>query len=120
MRTEALTGAAEGALGALIPSIGLTAKAETLGAGVGKITLGASLDATNFLKGAAAVAADAVVDTGLQKLTHYNVNGHEMFKPTGVEMFGIGIATAAPLDIRMKAAVIGLSWLAGRVQNRFE
>jgi hypothetical protein len=55
-----------------------------------------------------------------QKLTDHNVGGHDLFRPTGLEALGIGMAAASQIGWRAKLAIAGFSWLAGRVENYFD
>ncbi len=73
-----------------------------------------------ILKGFGAATADAGFDMLLQKQFGHNIHGHDLFRPTGLEMFGMGAAVAAPIDIRLKLGLAGVSWLAGRVENYFD
>lgn len=72
-----------------------------------------------FLKGAAAATADAGVDMLLQKSFGHNIGGHDLFRPTGLEALGIGVAAACSMDPRLRVGLAATSWLVGRAQNYF-
>jgi hypothetical protein len=68
------------------------------------------------------MGASAVV-TGFDEIVRNEVGthlgGHDFFRPTRFEQFGIGLAASAPIDPKLRWGLAGVSWLSGRVENYF-
>jgi hypothetical protein len=104
---------AVGEMKALSSPLSLGAVGEATKAGLGDMGSG-------LLKGGLAAGAGSGLDMLLQREFGHNIGGHDLFRPTGLEMLGLGAAAAVPMDLRVRAAVAGVSWLAGRVENYFD
>ena len=116
--------AIEGGLTGTGLGLGLAAKSFAGDVGVIGASAAASravnVFALSALKGFAVATLDAGVDLGLQKMLGTDINGHNLFKPTGIEMIGMTVAAAYPMDIRLKLGLLAASWLAGRVEDSIE
>jgi hypothetical protein len=87
-----------------------------------------------ILKGAGAGAGVHVLDYGINKMlaggdenSWYALKATNerpqstIFQPNGLEALMVGASAALPIkDVRIKAGLIGASWLAGRIDNYVE
>ncbi len=84
-----------------------------------EVSLAAKNCANHMMQGMGAAAATTWFDTVLQNQYGTNVNGHDLFRPTRFEQLGIGLAAAAPIDIKLRIGLAAVSWLGGRVGDYY-
>jgi hypothetical protein len=64
-------------------------------------------------------ALDVAVDSVLQETIGKQIGRPDLFKPTPVELLGVSMAAALPLEKRLSIALTSAAWLEGRVENFF-
>lgn len=67
--------------------------------------------------GIAGGLVESIADKALDERFGNSLTGYRLFKPSVVEAVGLGIGLTMPMDFKWRAAVIGGSWLLGRVEN---
>jgi hypothetical protein len=70
-------------------------------------------------KGMLMGALDVAVDSVLQETIGKQIGRPDLFKPTPVELLGVSMAAALPLEKRLSIALTSAAWLEGRVENFF-
>jgi hypothetical protein len=82
-----------------------------------------SYRASNAFKGGliglGAGAATIGIDHMLRAEFGESFGGHDLFRPTSNELWGMGIAAAAPLNTKVRLGIVAASWFTGRAENYF-
>jgi hypothetical protein len=71
-------------------------------------------------KSAGVATAVAGFDMYLQNHLGHKILGHDIFRPTGLEMLGIGFAASGKMDSKCRLGLAATSWLIGRIENIFD
>jgi hypothetical protein len=71
-------------------------------------------------KSAGAATAVAGFDMYLQNHLGHKILGHDIFRPTGLEMLGVGFAASGKMDPKCRLGLAATSWLIGRIENLFD